>query len=95
MAKATWNGTTIAESKLTQMVEGNHYFPPTDIHREFLEPSNHTTICPWKGTAHYYHVLANGKKNENAAWYYPEPKAAASNIKDHIAFWKGIQVTSN
>jgi uncharacterized protein (DUF427 family) len=95
MAKAIWHGVTLAESKDTQVVEGNQYFPPNAIQREFLETSDHTTVCPWKGVAHYYHVLVNGKKNENAAWYYPEPKAAASNIKDHVAFWKGVQVNSN
>lgn len=95
MAKAIWRGATLAESKDTQVVEGNQYFPPNAINREFFQPSEHTTICPWKGTAHYYHVLVNGKKNENAAWYYPEPKSAASDIKDHVAFWKGVEVDSN
>ena len=95
MATAIWNGVTLAESKDTQIVERNHYFPPGEVHRAFLEPSDHTTICPWKGTAHYYHVLVGGKRNENAAWYYPEPKSAAANIKDHVAFWKGVQVSAN
>ncbi len=92
MAKAIWQNTTLAESVQTEMVEGNHYFPASSVHREFLEPSEHTTVCPWKGTAHYYHVLANGQKNENAAWYYPEPKAAAAAIKNRVAFWKGVRV---
>ncbi len=92
MATATWQKTTLAQSAHTEQVEGNHYFPEESIQREFFEPSNHTTICPWKGTAHYYHVVVNGERNENAAWYYPQPKSAAANIKDHVAFWKGIQV---
>jgi uncharacterized protein (DUF427 family) len=92
MAKATWAGKTIAESNATVEVEGNQYFPPESVGEKFLKPSDHTTICPWKGTAHYYHVEVDGMKNENAAWYYPEPKAAAAEIKDRVAFWKGIHV---
>lgn len=92
MAKASWNGTIVAESNKTEVVEGNQYFPPDAVHTDLLEASSHTTVCPWKGTAHYYHVVVNGKRNENAAWYYPEPKPAASNIKDHVAFWKGVEV---
>ncbi len=92
MIKATWKQTVVAESNYTEQVEGNHYFPADSVHREFLQPSDHTTVCPWKGIAHYYHVVANDQKNENAAWYYPEPKDAAANIKDHVAFWKGVQV---
>lgn len=92
MATATWKNATLAESSNTEVVEGNQYFPPDSVHREYFEPSSHTTVCPWKGTAHYYHVVVDGQKNENAAWYYPEPKAAAANIKDHISFWKGVSV---
>ena len=92
MAKATWHEATLAESNQTEKVEGNQYFPPNSVHQDLLEASNYTTTCPWKGTAHYYHVVVNGQRNENAAWYYPEPKAAASNIKQHVAFWKGVQV---
>ncbi len=92
MAKATWQATTLAESNKTEQVEGNQYFPADSVQREFLQPSAHTTICPWKGTAHYYNVVVNGQTNENAAWYYPEPKSPAANIKDHVAFWKGVQV---
>ena len=92
MVKALWGGKVIAESNATVVVEGNQYFPLESVHREFLKPSNHTSICPWKGTAHYYHLDVNGMKNENAAWYYPEPKAAAAEIKDCIAFWKGVRV---
>jgi uncharacterized protein (DUF427 family) len=92
MAKASWGGKIIAESNATVVVEGNQYFPPEAVKREILRPSNHTSICPWKGTAHYYHVEVDGMRNENAAWYYPEPKAAAAEIKNRIAFWKGVRV---
>ena len=92
MAKATWAGKTIADSNSTVEVEGNQYFPLESVSKDILKPSNHTSICPWKGTAHYYHVEVDGMKNENAAWYYPEPKAAASQIKNHVAFWKGVHV---
>lgn len=94
MAKATWNNTTLAESQATRQVEGNQYFPAGSIHRQFFEPSDYTTECGWKGTAHYYNVVVDGKSNPNAAWYYPEPKPAAAEIKDHVAFWKGVQVQS-
>ena len=92
MAKARWGGKVIAESKETVCVEGNHYFPMEGVKQGFLKPSSHTSICPWKGTAHYYHVEVDGLKNENAAWYYPEPKAAAAEIKGRIAFWRGVRV---
>lgn len=92
MAKATWGGKTIAESNETVLVEGNQYFPLEAVNKAFLKSSSHTSVCPWKGTAHYYHVEVDGIKNENAAWYYPEPKAAAAEIKDRVAFWKGVRV---
>lgn len=92
MAKAIWQQATVAESNQTEQVEGNHYFPPGKVNREYLQPSSHTTVCPWKGTAHYYNLVVGGEKNENAAWYYPEPKPAAANIKDHVAFWKGVKI---
>lgn len=92
MATATWKNATLAESNQTEVVEGNQYFPPEAVHREYLQPSDHTTECPWKGTAHYYHVVVDNQRNENAAWYYPQPKAAAANIKDHVSFWKGVSV---
>lgn len=92
MAKASWQNTTLAESSKTEQVEGNQYFPPQSINKNFLTPSDHTTVCPWKGTAHYYHVVVNGQRNENAAWYYPEPKPEAAQIRDHVAFWKGVAV---
>ena len=92
MAKAVWGGKVIAESKETVVVEGNHYFPTEAVRKDFLKPSNHTSICPWKGTPYYYHVEVDGMKSENAAWYYPEPKPEAAEIKGRIAFWKGVRV---
>ncbi len=92
MAKAVWGGRVIAESNDTVVVEGNQYFPPDSVTKNFLKSSTHTSICPWKGTAHYYHVEVDGMKNENAAWYYPEPNPAAAEIKGRIAFWKGVTV---
>ena len=90
--KATWNGTTIAESDDTIVVEGNHYFPPDSINRDYLEASDNTSRCPWKGLASYYSIAVDGEVNEDAAWYYPEPSEAARQIKDHVAFWKGVVV---
>lgn len=92
MVKAIWGGKTIAESDQTVVVEGNQYFPTDSVVKDFLKSSSHTSICPWKGTAHYYHLEVNGIRNENAAWYYPEPKPAAAEIKNRIAFWKGVHV---
>lgn len=94
MPKAEWNGVVIAESDTTEIVDGNHYFPQSALNRECFRESDHTTVCGWKGTASYYDVVVDGKVNEQAAWYYPEPKAAAANIKNHVAFWKGVQVSS-
>jgi len=91
--KAIWNDTVLAESDDTKVVEGNHYFPPSSLHREYLEESAHQTTCPWKGEASYYDVVINGDRNANAAWYYPQPKEAAQQIKDHVAFWNGVEVT--
>lgn len=90
--KAIWNGAVIAESDKTIVVEGNHYFPPESVRREYLQPSDTHTTCPWKGIASYYHVVVGGEVNRDAAWYYPEPKPAASHIKDYVAFWRGVQV---
>ncbi len=92
MIKAIWNGAVIAESERTEIVEGNHYFPPEALRSEFFRPSDTQTVCPWKGVAHYYTVVVDGKTNADAAWYYPDPKPAARNIAGRIAFWKGIQV---
>ena len=92
MAKATWNGTVLAESDNTVVVEGNHYFPPESVNSQFLRPSDTHTECPWKGTASYHHVEVNGARNADAAWFYPNPLPAAKQIKDRIAFWKGVRV---
>ncbi len=92
MAKAMWNGVILAESDRCEVVEGNLYFPPDSLNREYFQPSDHHTVCGWKGTAGYYTLSVNGQTNANAAWYYADPKSAAANIKDHVAFWKGVQV---
>ncbi len=91
--KAVWNGTIVADSDATRVVEGNHYFPPDSVNREYLTDSQTTTMCPWKGDASYYTLEVDGAKNEDAAWYYPTPKDAAAEIKDYIAFWRGVDVT--
>jgi len=91
--KAIWNGTVVAESDATRMVEGNHYFPPDSVKREYLKDSGTTSTCPWKGEASYYSLEVDGEKNEDAAWYYRAPKDAAAEIKDHVAFWRGVEVT--
>jgi uncharacterized protein (DUF427 family) len=91
--KAIWNDEIIAESNKTEVVEGNHYFPADAVKKEFLKASDTHTICPWKGKASYYNLEVNGKTNKDAAWYYPEPKEAAKQVKDHIAFWHGVEVT--
>ena len=92
MAQAVWNGTVIAESDDTIIVEGNHYFPPAAIRSEYFERSPHTTVCGWKGVASYYDVVVDGNRNGGAAWYYPNPKPAASDIKGYVAFWRGVAV---
>ena len=92
MPKAIWNGAIVAESDRCEMVEGNCYFPATAVNRTYLRPSSTHTICPWKGEASYYDVVVNGETNKDAAWYYPVPKEAARNIKDHVAFWRGVTV---
>jgi uncharacterized protein (DUF427 family) len=92
MARATWNGQVVAESERYELVEGNVYFPPGAVKPEFLRPVEKTTVCGWKGTARYHDLVVDGKVNPGAAWYYPDPKPAAANIKDHIAFWGGVHV---
>ena len=94
MPKAIWNNTVIAEASddAIETVEGNVYFPPESVKRDYLQPSDTHTVCGWKGTASYYNVAVNGDVNKDAAWYYPEPKDAARNITGHIAFWKGVKV---
>jgi uncharacterized protein (DUF427 family) len=91
--KATWNNVEIAKSDKTVVVEGNQYFPSDAINREYFEESSTHTTCPWKGEASYYNVVVNGQVNKDAAWYYPEPKEAAAEIKDRVAFWRGVKVT--
>ena len=92
MAKAIWNGALLAESNQCEIVEGNHYFPPDAIKRQYFKPSAAHTTCPWKGEASYYDVDVNGQVNKDAAWYYPSPKDAAKNITGYVAFWKGVKV---
>jgi uncharacterized protein (DUF427 family) len=90
--KAIWNGAVIAQSDDTVVVEGNHYFPPDSLNREFVTFSNHRTSCAWKGQASYYSLLVNGEMNTDAAWYYPDPKPEADMVKDRVAFWKGVKI---
>ena len=92
MPRAIWNGAIIAESDRCVVVEGNKYFPPDAVKREYLRDSDTHTVCGWKGTANYYDVVVNGETNKDAAWYYPDTKAAADNVKGYIAFWKGVTV---
>lgn len=94
MTKAIWQGKVLAESDNTVVVEGNHYFPPEDVHWDYFQESDKKTVCPWKGQASYYDVIVNGDRNDSAAWYYPEPSQAAAKIKDHVAFWGGVEVAS-
>ncbi len=93
MASATWNGVLVAQSDNTEIVEGNHYFPIDSVKSEYLRPSDKETVCPWKGTASYYTLEVDGQQNPDAAWFYPQPKDAAEQIKDHVAFWRGVIVT--
>jgi uncharacterized protein (DUF427 family) len=92
--KAIWNNEVIANSDETVVVEGNHYFPPDSVRKEYLQPSSTHTTCPWKGLASYYNLVVNGETNKDAAWYYPDPKDAAAEITDRIAFWRGVKVES-
>ena len=90
--KAVWNGKILAESDETVIIEENHYFPASSLHKQYFKESAKHTVCPWKGTASYYTLEVEGQRNEDAAWYYPQPKEAAIAIKDHVAFWKGVEV---
>lgn len=90
--KAIWDGVVLADSDETIIVEGNHYFPPDSVRREFLEPSDMRTACSWKGEASYYDIVVDGKHNPNGAWYYPEPSEQARQMKDYVAFWHGVTV---
>ncbi len=91
--KATWHGQVVAESEETVVVEGNHYFPPESLQQAYIKESSKTTVCPWKGTAHYYSLVVDGETNADAVWYYPTPKDAAAEIKGRVAFWRGVKVT--
>jgi uncharacterized protein (DUF427 family) len=92
MAKAIWHGMVIAQSDTFEIVEGNVYFPPAALDRRYVKDSATTSVCPWKGTAHYYTLAVDGQENTDAAWYYPAPKPAAAQIRDHVAFWRGVTV---
>ena len=93
--RAVWNDTVIAESDETIVVEGNHYFPPSSVRQELLSDSSTHSHCPWKGDASYYSLSVDGAKNADAAWFYPNPKDAAAEIKDYVAFWKGVKVEAS
>ena len=94
MPTASWNGAAIAQATdaQVQVVENNVYFPLSTVTQDYLRPSSHTSVCPWKGTASYYDVVVDGQTNANAAWYYPQPKDAAKQIAGHVAFWRGVSV---
>ena len=92
MPKAIWNGKVIAQSDRTIIVEGNHYFPPETVNREYLTESESHTVCHWKGVASYGNIQVNGKVNRDAAWFYPEPSQAAKNIQGYVAFWRGVEI---
>lgn len=94
MAKAVWNGQTLAESEKVETIEGNVYFPEDTVNRTFLRASSTSSTCPVKGSARYYTVLVDGQENPDAAWYYPNPKPAARSVKHHVAFWRGVEVTA-
>ena len=92
--KAIWNGATLAESNNTIVIEGNHYFPADSINNEYFQLSDTHTVCSWKGTASYYDIVADGKTNKDAAWFYPQAKDAAKEIENYVAFWKGVEVVT-
>jgi uncharacterized protein (DUF427 family) len=92
LVQAVWNGAVLAESDRTVIVEGNHYFPPEDVNMDLLEPSPHHSLCFWKGRASYYDAVVDGERNRTAAWYYPKPSPPARKIKDHVAFWHGVEI---
>ena len=92
MPRAVWNGTVIAQSDDTVVVEGNHYFPPSSLSTEYFTPSEAHSVCPWKGMASYYDVTVDGHVASGAAWYYPNPRPAAGDIRDYVAFWRGVRV---
>lgn len=92
MVQAKWNGKVIAESSSTKIVDGNHYFPADSINKEYFKPSSHTSVCGYKGTASYHTLSVDGKDNENACWYYPNPRPGFEHVAGYFAFWKGVQV---
>lgn len=92
MIRAVWNGTVLAEAPRTVRVEGNHYFPPDSLRREFFTESKTSSLCPWKGVARYYNVTVDGQVNADAGWYYPKPSPLARKIKNHVAFWRGVTI---
>ncbi len=92
MVKAIWNGKEIAASEECIVVEGNQYFPPESVKKEYFKDSSNSSICPWKGTASYYNLEVDGESNSDAAWYYPDPSKAAMEIKDYVAFWRGVEI---
>lgn len=92
MTKAIWQDTVIADSDDTIVVEGNHYFPAASVRQDLLEPSDHTSVCSWKGTAQYYHIRVGDARNDNAAWYYPQCSDRARQIEGYVAFWRGVEV---
>lgn len=93
MAKAVWNNTILAESDIFEVVDGNIYFPASALRQQYVAESDHKSSCPWKGVAKYYSEKVGGAENPSAAWYYPDPKPAAENIRDHVAFWRGVEVS--
>jgi uncharacterized protein (DUF427 family) len=95
MVRATWNGTVLAESDDTVVVEGNHYFPPDALHRGYFAASEHHSVCPWKSQASYHDIVVDGKVNRAAAWYYPDPRPAAAAIRSRAAFWHGVRVATD
>jgi uncharacterized protein (DUF427 family) len=95
MVRAIWNGVILAETSRPVLLEGNVYFPPDDVRREYLARTRAWSVCPWKGLARYYTVRAAGAENKNAAWYYPHPSPLARKIKNHVAFWHGVQVSAS
>jgi len=90
--KATWENVVLAESEQTVVIEGNHYFPPDSIKREYFRSSDTHSTCPWNGIASYYHIHVGNQANQDAAWFYPEPKEAAKSIMNYVAFWRGVNV---
>ena len=92
MAKAIWNDTVLAQSNDTIIIDGNHYFPPESINKQYFQESNKHTICPWKGSANYYDIEVNGQINKDAAWFYPNAKEKAKHFEGYVAFWRGVQV---